>query len=195
MPEVLRDLQRFAAENPSAQAQVRRLIWTIERIEGEVLIKGGVSKDAVRLPSPPNQAYIRSAEDLWKGFREGRLDKVKLEAGLLDLDRAYARARVVGRVGRVLTVIGVVVTVYDVAKASERSVQTKSFKPLGAEAIRQVGGWGGAFVGAKIGFGIGALFGIETGPGAIVTGAIGAIVFGGFGYFGADFLADQISAN
>jgi hypothetical protein len=70
-----------------------------------------------------------------------------------------------------------------------------SFKPVGAEVIRQVGGWGGAFVGAKVGFAVGAMFGIETGPGAIITGAIGAVVFGALGYFGADLIADRISPN
>jgi hypothetical protein len=42
---------------------------------------------------------------------------------------------------------------------------------------------------------VGALFGIATGPGAIVTGALGAVVIGALGYFGADLAADQISAN
>lgn len=158
VPEILRDLQRFATENPSAQAQVNKLIWAIERVEGEVLISGTVPRGAIQLPSAAHRAYVQAAEDLWKSFREARLDKAQLEAGLLDLDRAYARARVVGRVGRVLTVVGLAVTVYDVAKASQPSIETQSFKPLGAEAIRQVGGWGGAFVGAKVAFGVGALF-------------------------------------
>jgi hypothetical protein len=52
-----------------------------------------------------------------------------------------------------------------------------------------------AFAGGKIGFGIGAAFGIETGPGAILTGAVGAVIFGGLGYFGFDLVADQISPN
>jgi hypothetical protein len=42
---------------------------------------------------------------------------------------------------------------------------------------------------------VGAAFGIETGPGALITGALGAIVFGAIGYFGADLIADQISPN
>lgn len=37
----------------------------------------------------------------------------------------------------------------------------------------------------------GALVGIETGHGAIVTGAIGAIVFGFAGYFGADYIDEN----
>ena len=94
-----------------------------------------------------------------------------------------------------LTAVGVIVTVHDVAQAARTSVAIRSMKPLGAEAVRQVGGWGAALAGSKIGFGVGALFGIETGPGAIATGAVGAIVFGAMGYFGADLAADQIFPN
>jgi hypothetical protein len=59
--------------------------------------------------------------------------------------------------------------------------------------IRQVGGWGGTIAGAKISGVVGAAFGIETGPGAILTGAGGAIVFGVAGYFGADWVANKVS--
>jgi hypothetical protein len=114
---------------------------------------------------------------------------------LAALEKAYGKAKILGRVGRVLMVVGIVITVKEVAQATQRSVQQKSFKPLGAEIIRQVGGWGGALAGAKIGFLVGAAFGIETGPGALITGALGAIVFGALGYFGADLIADQISPN
>ena len=98
---------------------------------------------------------------------------------------------VCGAVAAGLLTLGVA----DVARAADQSVKQKSFRPLGAEAVRQVGGWGMAAAGAKIGFATGALFGIETGPGAIVTGGIGAIIFGAAGYFGADLIADQISPN
>jgi hypothetical protein len=36
---------------------------------------------------------------------------------------------------------------------------------------------------------------IETGPGAIITGLVGGIVFGAAGYFGADWVADHIDKN
>jgi hypothetical protein len=89
----------------------------------------------------------------------------------------------------------VAITVVDLGLATRQSIQQSSFKPVTAEVIRQVGGWGGAAAGAKIGFLVGAACGIETGPGAIVTGAVGALVFGAAGYFGADWIADQISPN
>lgn len=193
--EVVADLRRFVAANPRAQAQVERLIWAITRVEGEVLVKGSVPAEAISSPGRAVSPYVKSAEELWDGFRRKEFSAPELEQQLAQLERSYERSRVVGRIGRVLTVVGVVITVYDVTRAAGQSVQTHSFKPIGAEALRQVGGWGGALAGSKIGFGVGALFGIETGPGAILTGALGAIVFGAMGYFGADLAADQISPN
>lgn len=192
--EVVADLRRFAAENPGARTQVEKLIWAVQ-IEGEVLVKGGAPAEAVGKVSAPHDAYIRTAEDVWAEFKESKINKGQLDSELATLEKAYAKAKIVGRVGRVLMVVGVIFTVKDVAGATQRSVQQQSFKPVGAEAIRQIGGWGGAIVGGKFGFGVGALFGIETGPGAIVTGAIGAVIFGALGYFGADLIADQVSRN
>lgn len=68
-------------------------------------------------------------------------------------------------------------------------------KPITAESIRQIGGWGGAIAGMKAGGLAGAALGIETGPGAILTGAAGALIFGTAGYFGADWIADFIDSN
>ena len=42
---------------------------------------------------------------------------------------------------------------------------------------------------------MGVAVGVETGPGAIITGAVGALVGGFAGYFGADWIADFISEN
>jgi LysM repeat protein len=194
--ELVAELAIYAAKNPSSHAQLQKLMWTVSKIEGEVLIRGGVPRGAaVPITGPAHLGMIRSAEGLWQDFKFGKISKLELEQGLVDLERAYGRARVVGRVGRVFTVVGVLFTAYDLEQATDRSYTQHSVKPLAAEVIRQVGGWGGAAAGAKIGAVLGAACGVETGPGAIVTGAIGAIVFGGLGYFGADLIADQISPN
>lgn len=193
--DVIRDLERFAAQNPASRIQVDRLISTIRDIEGEVLIKGGTPPGSANHPSMAHNSYIRSAEDLWAEFRARRMTRAQLQQELANLERAYSRARILGRVGRALMVIGIVVTIADVAQAVQSSISQDSFRPLGAEVVRQVGGWGGALAGAEIGFAGGALFGIETGPGAIITGAIGAIIFGAAGYFGADWIADHVSPN
>ena len=99
------------------------------------------------------------------------------------------------RTARVVQVLGIVLTAYDLEQASEKSFQAKSVKPITAEVIRQAGGWGGAVAGFKVGGVIGAGVGIETGPGAILTGIVGGIVFGTAGYFGADWVADHIDKN
>ena len=190
--QVVDDLNRFANQNPAARTRVNQLIWAVKNVEGETLIQGGVPSDAVKRVSTAQTPYISTAEELWAKFEAKKITKSQLESELKALETAYSKAKIVGRVGRVLTVVGVVFTVKDVADATQKSIDRNSYKPLAAETVRQVGGWGGAIAGAKIGFGVGALFGIETGPGAIITGAIGAIIFGAIGYFAADQLAGWI---
>lgn len=99
------------------------------------------------------------------------------------------------KAGRVVQVVGIVLTAYDLEQAIEKSVQTGSVKPISAEVIRQAGGWGGFAAGAKIGTVAGAAVGIETGPGAVITGLVGGIIFGAAGYYGADWIADYIDEN
>jgi hypothetical protein len=96
---------------------------------------------------------------------------------------------------RFVQVIGVGLTFYDLGMATAESVEKKSIKPIAAEGIRQVGGWGGATVGMQAGAALGAAVGWETGPGVIVTTALGALVFGTAGYFGADWVADFVDEN
>ncbi len=93
---------------------------------------------------------------------------------------------------RVVQVIGIGFTAYDLAVATDESFKAKSVKPIGKEVIRQMGGWGGAIAGWRIGAAAGVLVGIETGPGAVITGLIGGLVFGSIGYFGGGFAADEI---
>ncbi|MFH2059233.1 MAG: SpvB/TcaC N-terminal domain-containing protein [Pseudomonadota bacterium] len=97
--------------------------------------------------------------------------------------------------GRGATAVAVVITVYDMGNAGIESYETGSAAPIGAETIRQVGGWGGGWLGFKAGFAIGAVAGVETGPGLIVTGLVGGVVLGTAGYFGADWIADYIHEN
>lgn len=104
-------------------------------------------------------------------------------------------AMMVTRGLRVVQVVGIAFTAYDVGKAAVKSVEQRSVKPITAEGIRQIGGWSGAVAGIKVGGLTGAALGVETGPGAILTGAVGAIIFGTAGYFGADWIADFIDPN
>jgi len=193
--EVVRDLETFVQQHPTARAQVDKLVATIKNIEGEVLVKGSVPANASKPVGPVHQVFIRSAEDLWQQFRAGALKPPELERELAALQKSYERVKVVGRVGRVISVVGLVLTAVDLTRAADQSVRSHSFKPITAETVRQAGGWGMAWAGAKIGAVGGAALGVESGPGLFVTGAIGALVFGALGYFGADLVADQISPN
>jgi hypothetical protein len=92
-------------------------------------------------------------------------------------------------------IVGFAMTAVDLTHATQKSVQQKSIKPIAAETVRQVGGWASAWAGMKIGAAGGALVGIETGPGAIVTGFIGGVAGGVAGYYGFDWIADHIDEN
>lgn len=96
---------------------------------------------------------------------------------------------------RVVQVLGIAFTAYDLTTATQESIRVGNAKPISAEAIRQAGGWGAAWAGFKVGGAAGAALGVETGPGVIVTGLIGGIVVGAAGYFGADWVADHIYEN
>jgi hypothetical protein len=92
-------------------------------------------------------------------------------------------------------VVGFVMTAVDLGSAANQWVKAGSVKPIAAETIRQAGGWAAAWAGVKVGGAAGAALGIETGPGAVLTGAAGALVGGVAGYCGFDWVADHIWEN
>ena len=94
--------------------------------------------------------------------------------------------------GKYIQVVGIFMTIYDLEQATEKSIKQHSPKPLIAEAARQVGGWGGAISGARMGFGVGLAFGLETGPGVVFTSLGCAIVFGILGYNAGNVIGDII---
>jgi hypothetical protein len=121
--------------------------------------------------------------------------EVLLEGAVLPSSIKSSSSMSVTRGLRVVQVVGVAFTAYDLGNATIKSVKTESAAPIVAESIRQVGGWGAAWLGAKTGAALGLALGIETGPGAILTGAAGALIFGTVGYFSFDWLADKVDAN
>lgn len=108
---------------------------------------------------------------------------------------SYKNSQTIIRGAKVITTFGIAFTAYDLSCAINESYKINSFKPVTAEVIRQAGGWGAGMAGFKIGAIAGAAVGIETGPGALITGLIGGIIFGSAGYFGADWIADYIYKN
>lgn len=189
---IIHELRAFVARNPGSSQRVETLIRAITDFEGETLIEGRTPRAAVSKPNVTHRAYVEEAEQL---FQEHRSDPAKLAEELKSLEGSYKGAAKLAKGLRLVGTVGVVLTAVDLTKATAKSFHQSSFKPIGAESIRQVGGWGAGWAGAKIGALAGAAVGIETGPGAIVSGAIGAIVFGAGGYFGFDWVADKIDAN
>jgi hypothetical protein len=94
-----------------------------------------------------------------------------------------------------LQVAGMLITAYDLGNATNESLETGSVKPITAETLRQVGSWGTAWAGFKAGCGIGALVGIETGPGASLFCFGGGLIGGWAGYKGGDTIGDMIDEN
>ncbi|SJN59078.1 hypothetical protein VR7878_03212 [Vibrio ruber DSM 16370] len=119
----------------------------------------------------------------------------KVPARAIFTPESYTFVKNIGRVGKAVQLFGIVLTAYDLTVATKESIKTESMAPIGAEVIRQSGGWGAGGLGLKAGVVAGAALGIETGPGVFITGAIGGIIFGAAGYFGADWVADFIYEN
>ena len=92
-------------------------------------------------------------------------------------------------------IIGFVISAISLEHAAERSFDQHSVRPLAAETVRQAGGWTAAWAGMRLGALGGAAIGIESGPGAVVTAALGGIAGGLAGYFGFGWIADHIEAH
>ena len=189
-----------ASMNPRGVPNIpgsQRLYIDIDRAvaEGaEFISEADLSRDMRQLAEGSPQRYGPRAE-LWRGAQQAGEREV-LFRGRIDpraIDTPGMRALRHG--GRVVQVYGAAMTIYDMGSATVESIEVESPRPITAETVRQVGSWGGAWLGFKVGAAGGALLGIETGPGAIVTGLVGGLIFGTAGYFGADWVADYIYEN
>lgn len=121
------------------------------------------------------------------------VDKEVLLEG--EIPAKFIKGRTAMNVTRGLQIVngvGIVLSVYDMGKAGYESYELGTPKPLVAESVRQGGGWASGVLGFKIGAGVGALCGIETGPGALFFAGVGGLIFGTAGYFGADWVASYI---
>ena len=87
-----------------------------------------------------------------------------------------ATAMGVTRVLQGVQVVGFTLSAVDLGNAAGKSIDEKSLRPIGAETLRQAGGWAGAWAGVKVGAAAGAMVGVETGPVAVVTMGVGSIV-------------------
>ncbi len=97
--------------------------------------------------------------------------------------------------GRVFLVLGMAMDGLSFGTAVNESLEQGTLAPAVAQTVRIVGGWGGAWAGAKLGCPAAAVPAIETGPGAALACIAGGFVGGVAGYFGADWLADLIAED
>jgi hypothetical protein len=107
-----------------------------------------------------------------------------------------ARGLRYARVGtRIFLVVGVAVDAATLTHSVAQSIERGTPRPAVAQAVRVVGGWGGAWAGAKLACAGGALATSETGPGAALGCIVGGVIGGFAGYFGADWIADMIEPD
>ena len=151
--------------------------------------------------------HLRSPDRLWGGQvselqlicgLSGTPSEIRYSpalAGRFHEDPALVPSVLFTRVLQGVQIVGFALTAINLTAAAEKSAKTKSILPFAAESLRQAGGWAGAWAGVKLGATAGALAGLETGPGALITGAVGAIALGTLGYFGFDWVADHMDRN
>jgi len=94
------------------------------------------------------------------------------------------------RMWQVFQGIGLAWTAVEMGRAGTSSARRKSVRPLAVESVAQAGSWAAGAAGFKAGGKLGAIVGIKTGPGMLVTAAVGACIGGLAGYVGAKRVAD-----
>lgn len=94
------------------------------------------------------------------------------------------------RVWQLCQSIGLAWTAVEMGRAGTVSARRKSVRPLAVESVAQAGSWAAGAAGFKAGGKLGAIVGLKTGPGMLVTAAVGACIGGLAGYVGAKRVAD-----
>ncbi len=118
-------------------------------------------------------------------------DSLRCEA----LTRVTSGLRGARAPGHFLFALGVAADAHQMSKAIGRSVKSGTVRPAAAQATRSLTTWGAVWAGAEL-FGTGgALLGLETGPGAVVTSGVGALMGGFVGLFASEWLARRIDMS
>lgn len=179
-----------------------RLHGRVTYVDIEKALRAGariVSQDAIQRDLdrhlskyPHTRVKTLQAKDWARIDREVLLEGKPVPASAIFNPQTLPQAQAYVRVGRVIQVVGIFFTAYDLKVAASESVRLQSIKPISQEVLRQAGGWAGAVAGAKLGASAGVTLGVVTGPGVIVTGLAGGLLFGAMGYFGADYLSQRV---
>lgn len=94
-----------------------------------------------------------------------------------------------------VTGAAIILTFYDLEQATEKSFNENSIRPLAKETTRQAGGWAASLAAARVGALVGGMITIESGPFAGLGAAVGAVLFGAAGYYGAEWVTDYMYSD
>ncbi len=151
---------------------------------------------SAEISRPNTTSFDAWSRLLWPIFQQG-VTRIVCRFST-DRSRCAAIAKFTGEFsnarasGGVLFALGLVSDAWQMKMAIGRSVATRTLRPAAAQATRSLTTWGAVWAGAEL-LGIGgALAGIETGPGVVVTSGVGAIVGGFLGLFASNWLAKKI---
>jgi hypothetical protein len=81
-----------------------------------------------------------------------------------------------------LQTVGIAWTAYEMTSAALDSVRRHTWRPLAVESVGQAGSWAAGVAGLKAGCKLGAVVGLSSGGGALVTATLGAGIGGLAGY-------------
>ncbi|AWV07557.1 hypothetical protein C9I47_1868 [Lysobacter maris] len=155
-----------------------REYFAATRLEGKVPDFAGESRPLIGSMNPPTE-YVRAGQ---VHLQELQLQSVQPHgAGMSRLVRGA------GAAGVVFTAYDIADTAHDVSRLRAQGNDTAAAARIERFAVQNVGGWGGAAAGVAGG----ALAGVETGPGLLVTGAIGGVIGAVAGDKVGDWLAER----
>ncbi|MEZ4324198.1 MAG: hypothetical protein R3B40_03205 [Polyangiales bacterium] len=140
------------------------------------------------------QSAVGRARQAVLGFREGHVVG-EVPSSAISPARSLRAERAARWGMQGLRVAGGVLIVYG-AYTSVQRVREAPQRHRARVTSQEIGGWGGGFAGAwavgKVFAVGGAVLGVETGPGAIVTGGVGAVLGGVIGAIGGALGADWV---
>lgn len=181
LPGTALEAEREARLNDPRITQTLRDDW---RAQGRWHAELGDTLPHNTKVSPPTAAAVLDERATLKVV-EGITPNIQEARGIDHTIRVHpnmVRGAVIG--GATATVVEAATEGTRIADLYARDNRTGAEAALLDFGARSVGGWTGAVVGAKVG----TLLGIESGPGAIVTGIIG----GGLGAWGASEIVEWI---